>query len=247
MFAFTLLGVVLAQIASSVAHGGVTEYSIGSTKYTGWSPYNSATGQVTAERPYTSYNPITSATDPTLACNNAGGNGPSPQDITIAAGTEITAYWAQWTHLPGPVTVWLALCPGTSCTGTSSASTSLQWFKIDERGLINGTQNAGNWGNGIVLNTLQWTSTIPSTLKPGAYLLRHELLAIHQANAPQWYPECVQLIVTGSGTAYPTSSFLKPIPGAYSMTDPGVNIDIYSAEAMVLTNYTIPGPPVWPA
>ena len=41
----------------------------------------------------------------------------------------------------------------------------------------------------LVANNNSWTSTIPATLKPGNYLLRHELLAIHTSNAPQWYPE----------------------------------------------------------
>ncbi|KIO16258.1 carbohydrate-binding module family 1 protein [Tulasnella calospora MUT 4182] len=93
---------------------------------------------------------------------------------------------------------------------------------------------------------LKWPATIPSNLKPGPYLIRFETLALHQANTPQFYPECVQLIVTGSGTAFPTADYLKPIPGAWTATDPGVLIDIYSTAAQTETTYQIPGPPIYP-
>jgi hypothetical protein len=44
-----------------------------------------------------------------------------------------------------------------------------------------------SWGTNKVLKTLQWESTIPASLKAGNYLIRHELLALHQANTPQFY------------------------------------------------------------
>ena len=121
----------------------------------------------------------------------------------------------------------------------------LQWFKIDEAGLLSGTVYDGTWGNGKVMDTLDWTATIPASLKPGAYLIRFELLALHQANTPQFYPECANLIVTGSGSAFPSSAYLVPIPGAWGVNDPGVNIDIYSDAAKSMTSYPVPGPAVW--
>lgn len=113
------------------------------------------------------------------------------------------------------------------------------------------------------MNTLSWTATVPPSLKAGAYLIRFELLALHQANTPQFYPEyvifekpfniltristcrCANLIVTGGGSAFPSSSFLAPMPGAWGANDPGVNIDIYSDAAKSMTTYPIPGPPLW--
>ncbi|KAK7686521.1 hypothetical protein QCA50_010119 [Cerrena zonata] len=74
---------------------------------------------------------------------------------------------------------------------------------------------------------------------------RFELLALHQANTPQFYPECANLIVTGGGSAFPSSAFLAPIPGAWGVNDPGVNIDIYSDAAKSMTSYPVPGPAVW--
>jgi len=218
--------------------------SVGSTTYTGWSPYIPAAGQVSAERPYSSYNPSLDPVDPTMSCNDDGTSSAGQQSITIAAGDTIVAYWAQWTHAQGPVTVYMAACGGTTCTGVNSDT--LSWFKISEMGLISGTVYNGSWANGILMANLKWPATIPSNLKPGPYLIRFETLALHQADTPQFYPECIQLIVTGSGTAFPTADYLKPIPGAWTATDPGVLIDIYSTAAQTETTYQIPGPPIYP-
>ena len=127
------------------------------------------------------------------------------------------------------------------------------------------------------MDTLLWTTTIPASLVAGEYLIRHELIAVHQANNPQCmyfssspysysssifysfhlpsrrkptnktivYPECAQLVVTGSGTASPPSSALVSFPGAYSASDPGINFNIDSADAMKATTYQVPGPAVW--
>ncbi|KAG8857647.1 hypothetical protein FRB96_005665 [Tulasnella sp. 330] len=233
-----------AYIVTTAAHGGVIGLGIGSVNYTGWQPFNTPVGQISAERPYSSFNPITNAVDPTLHCNDDGTSSAGQVDISIAPGQGLIGYYSQWTHLPGPYTTYMALCPGTSCTGVSSIG--LSWFKTSELGLINGTVGNGFWANGILEATLKWTAPIPLGLKPGPYLIRYETLALHQANAPQFYPECVQVVVTGSGTLYPPSSYLVPIPGAWGANDPGVNIDIYSTAAQTETNYTIPGPRVWP-
>ncbi|CAE6456216.1 unnamed protein product [Rhizoctonia solani] len=117
---------------------------------------------------------------------------------------------------------------------------------VAEQGLISGTVGKGSWANGILLKELAWTAKIPSNLKAGNYLIRWETLALHQSNTPQFYSECAQLQVTGGGSAFPTSEYLVEIPGAWKASDPGVTIDIYSSAAQTQTNYTIPGPRVYP-
>lgn len=99
-----------------------------------------------------------------------------------------------------------------------------------------------SWGTAKVLKQLYWESTIPKSLAPGNYLIRHELLALHQANTPQFYAECAQIEVTGSGSAQPGDSFLANIPGYASQSDPGITVDTYGSSA---TTYTCPGPKVW--
>lgn len=74
--------------------------------------------------------------------------------------------------------------------------------------------------------TLKWSSKIPTNLAPGNYLIRHELLALHQSNAPQFYPECAQLVVTGSGSASPASGYLYSIPAYATASDPGVLVSV---------------------
>ncbi|KAG8687162.1 hypothetical protein FRC11_007687, partial [Ceratobasidium sp. 423] len=83
MYKLSALAVLLTQVGSIIAHGGVISIGIGGTKYQGWQPYNSPTGQVTASRPYSSFDPILSPTGATLHCNNNGESGPSQQTLTI--------------------------------------------------------------------------------------------------------------------------------------------------------------------
>ena len=153
-----------------------------------------------------------------MTCN---GGTSAALSASISAGATITAKWTQWTHQQGPVMVWMYKCSGafTACDGKSSS-----WFKIDQMGMTAPPLTGTSWGTAVVESTLQWTSTIPAKLAPGNYLIRHELLALHQAYTPQWYPECAQLTVTGSGTETPSGSYLTAIPAYASATDPGVYV-----------------------
>lgn len=70
--------------------------------------------------------------------------------------------------------------------------------------------------------------TVPSCLKPGYYLVRHEIIALHSAYAypgAQFYPGCHQLKVTGSGSKTPSG--LVAFPGAYKGSDAGITYDAY--------------------
>ncbi|KAH7339990.1 glycosyl hydrolase family 61-domain-containing protein [Rhizoctonia solani] len=223
---------LLACLGLVLAHGGVTSIAIGGTTYQGWQPFLGPANQVTSGRPYSSYDPILNPVASTMHCNDDGTAGPGQQTLTIAAGQTITSIYAQWTHAEGPYTVYLAACPNTGCTSVNSAT--VKWFKIYELGLISGTVYTGKWANGLLMANLKWDTVIPSNLKPGNYLIRWETLALHQSNTPQFYPECAQLQVTGSGTAFPSTS------------DPGVTIDIYSEAAKSQTAYIIPGPRIYP-
>lgn len=100
-----------------------------------------------------------------------------------------------------------------------------------------------------------WPVKIPSSLSPGNYVLRHEIIALHAAgssNGAQNYPQvsdlirlqrdvqtntgqCINLLVSGSGSTSPTG---VPATSFYKATDPGILIDIYSK----ISSYTIPGP-----
>ena len=94
-------------------------------------------------------------------------------------------------------------------------------FKIDEAGLLSGTIGDGYWGAGKMIDqNSSWTTTIPSTVPSGNYLIRFETIALHSLPA-QFYPECAQIQITGGGSRAPTSDELVSFPGAYSNSDPG--------------------------
>ncbi|EAT80025.2 hypothetical protein SNOG_12727 [Parastagonospora nodorum SN15] len=212
----TTFATAASLLATASAHGGVDTYKVGSTTYQG------ASGQKTLQRQYSTYDPlvIKDLSTVNIRCNNAGALGTGVSG-TLAAGDKLTAHWK---HFDGSGKV---------------------WFKIDQEGLVSGTENAGVWAGDTILDTLLWTSTIPASLAPGNYLIRHELIAVHQANNPQFYPECSQWVVTGSGTSSPSDSYLVSFPGAYKGTEPGIAFNIDSDAAKAATSYPIPGPDVW--
>ncbi|KAJ7186205.1 glycosyl hydrolase family 61-domain-containing protein [Mycena haematopus] len=197
--------------------------------------------------------PITDVTSNDLICN--GGINPyhvplPNTTITVPAGAQVTAEWHRTldgadpsdpsdpvdpSH-HGPVLSYLARIPDAQ----QSDVTGLQWFKIYEDGLIAANQS---WGvDRMIANKGKVTFTIPPCIAAGQYLLRHEMIALHGAVSypgAQFYMECAQIEITGGGSTSPaTVSF----PGAYKGTDPGITVNIYYP---LLTNYTIPGPPVF--
>jgi hypothetical protein len=196
-------------------------------------------------------------TDKKVMCNG----GTSAQlSAKVAAGGKIKALWSQWTHEQGPVMVWMYKCGSDfkSCEGSGK-----KWFKvhfpplyisitttinhtntpqIDQEGMTSPPLSGRNWGTAKVLKNLYWESVVPPSLAPGNYLVRHELLALHQAKTPQFYAECAQIEVTGSGNAQPGAEFLANIPGYAPQSDPGIMVDTYASTA---TTYRCPGPEVW--
>jgi hypothetical protein len=105
-------------------------------------------------------------------------------------------------------------------------SDSKVWFKIYESGFHPGIDRFGDWSYERDVASSSgwdqhpfankgWSLRIPRNLKPGNYLIRHEIIMI-ELFPPQHYPECAQLTVTGNGNKLPGSSHLVSFPGAYS-------------------------------
>jgi hypothetical protein len=239
--ALTTLALLAAEAA---AHGAVTSYVIAGTKYPGYQGFSPNSDPV-IQRQWPDYNPTTSATDSKIRCN---GGTSAKLAATVKPGDSVQAIWAQWTHSQGPIIVWMYKCSGdfSSCDGSGTG-----WFKIDEAGfkgdgkkVFLDSENPSGWEIAkLVGGNKQWTSTIPASLAPGNYLIRHELIALHQANAPQFYPECAQIVVTGSGTQQPDASFKAAIPGYAKQTDANIRVPINDRSQP--QTYKIPGPPVW--
>ncbi|KAH6669340.1 glycoside hydrolase [Halenospora varia] len=212
-------------------------------------------GQNVAIRPPSVNNPVTMVTGSSIACNTGLKSPVSTAVVKIPAGSTVSSWFqhviggAQGANdadnpiavsHKGPITVYLAK---VSNAATATDYNSYQWFKIAEEGL-----NNGKWAVDTMISKQGWWDfTMPSCVAPGQYLLRIELLALHSAysqNAAQFYMSCAGIEVTGSGTK--TGTDLVKFPGAYTPTDPGIMLNIYSGTPGVPNNggkpYPIPGP-----
>ncbi|KAK0455632.1 glycoside hydrolase [Desarmillaria tabescens] len=165
--------------------------------------------------------------------------------ITVPVGSTVTAEWHHTldgansadssdpidSSHKGPVMSYLAKVDNATQTDV----TGLAWFKIYEDGY---DASSSTWAvDTLIANEGKVSFTIPDCIKPGQYLLRHELIGDSYPGA-QFYMECAQLEITGGGSTSPsTVSF----PGAYAGSDPGITINIYQT----LSGYTIPGPEVF--
>ena len=233
----TLVG-ALALASTAYAHGHVKTYTLNGQSITGgvngglsrtpkpdtaaWLADNMDNGFVI------------DPTSPDIICHKGGI--PGAGSFTIAAGDTISMTWDQWPQShAGPVIDYLAPVSGDFA---SVDKASLAFTKIAEAGLSN-----GKWAGSDVLiaNGLTWPVTIPSSVAPGNYILRHEILALHEGNrqgGTQFYPQCMNIVVTGSGTN--TLSGGTPAQSFYKASDPGVLFDMYNNP----TSYPIPGPPL---
>ncbi|CAG7954103.1 unnamed protein product [Penicillium nalgiovense] len=176
--------------------------------------------------------------DPNIICHRDGAN--AALSATVTAGSSIDLQWTPWPESHhGPVITYLASCNG-DCTTVDK--TTLEFFKIEEVGLIDGTNPPGTWAaDDLIAAGDKWTVKIPSTIAPGNYVMRHEIIALHsagQTNGAQNYPQCFNLEVTGGGSDVPEGT---PGMELYTNTDPGILFDIYSS----LTSYDIPGPALY--
>lgn len=210
-------------------------------------------GLLTGMRAPSSNNPITSVSDGGFACNN--GLSSSSTIINIPAGARVGSLWqhviggAQYandvdnpiaTSHHGPIQVYLAKVSNAQSTSTSG----LSWFKVASDGF-----SGGKWGVDNMVANAGWSYfDMPSCIAPGNYLMRVELLALHNAyssGGAQFYMSCAQINVTGSGSFTPSSTV--SFPGAYSSSDPGILISIYGTGGVADNGgkpYTPPGPAV---
>ncbi|KAJ2911966.1 hypothetical protein MD484_g8449, partial [Candolleomyces efflorescens] len=228
-------------------HGYVQEITLGSTKHTGYLPYsdpyyNPPLQRIVRKIP--GNGPVEDLSLIDVQCNgwSAGGvvgSAPAPLVATVAAGATVKFNWTEWpdSHR-GPVITYMARAP--SDVTKWNPGNSAVWFKIDQ----SGKDASGKWAaaDTLVVNKGIYTTRIPPNLRPGQYIIRHEILALHAAwsyPGVQVYPSCIQVEVTGSGNALPTS--FVSFPGAYTAQTPGIVYDVYTNTGA----YPIPGPAVW--
>ena len=144
-----------------------------------------------------------------------------PRPVFRCAGPEYP-----WVHALGPLFAYMAACNGP-CNHFDPGNKRV-WFKIYESAFHDGfdyygendPQHQRGLGSGSAWDQSRfpnegWSVQIPKNLKPGNYLIRHEIIMI-ELFPPQHYPECAQLTVTGRGNQLPGDEYLVSFPGAYS-------------------------------
>ncbi|RDW61971.1 hypothetical protein BP6252_11404 [Coleophoma cylindrospora] len=244
MHSFTSAAFLTALLSATrvAAHGHVENIVINGASYEGFDinvfPYESNPPAVVA---WTTPNTANGFISPSqynssdIICHESATN--AQGYATVAAGDSISIQWTAWpSGHHGPVIDYLANC-GSDCTTVDK--TTLEFFKIDGVGLIDDTTVPGNWGTDeLIAENSTWLVTIPSSIAPGNYVLRHELIALHgaeSADGAQNYPQCFNLQITGSGTESPAGTLGTEL---YTETGAGIIVNIYSS----LSTYTVPGP-----
>ncbi|KAJ2083761.1 hypothetical protein H4R24_000532 [Coemansia sp. RSA 988] len=200
-------------------------------------------------RPYPSNRdfPVKDPSSTDLTCGTGGVSTTASETCPVEAGSTITVEWhhdndsasddiIDGTHL-GPCLVYMA--------PLESNGSGNVWFKIFEDGYDASTST---WCvDKIRSSGGKLDVTLPSDIKAGDYLLRTEVIALHESDTDysvnpdrgaQYYPNCAQLSVTGGGSAEPEGS---AIPGIYKTDSPGILFNLYNS----FTSYPIPGPDVY--
>lgn len=238
-------------LPTTSAHGRITNITTHSGAiYQGWDPASPQVQNLTAWRAANLGNifvPPSQFNTSHITCHyNAT---PGALHVPTAPGAELKLQWNEWpvSH-KGPVLTYLAACPG-SCAEVDKET--LGWVKIDEVGWLNSSGAdvlplGGTWGTDVLrANGASWMVKVPEALEEGSYVLRHEIIALHVAEAvdgAQAYPQCVNLKVSSAG-----GGNAKKLEGGvvgeklYGVRDKGVLVDIHGN----VTGYAIPGPKVW--
>lgn len=164
-----------------------------------------------------------------------------------------------WVHATGPILNYLADCKG-DCTKFDP--TNAGWTKISADGVNMNAEissdlrrtmagkpepyypaegKKGLWASAkLIQDGSVWRVPIPAQLKPGKYMLRHEISAMHSPKKNQNYIGCIQLDVTGSGSAtLPGGTQAKDL---YSPSSQFGTFNIYTDDH---AKFTTPGPALW--
>jgi len=188
-------------------------------------------------------NPVKNISLPDMACNV--NNVPVPNTVNVQAYDEITFEWYHNTRDDdiiasshhGPISVWIA--------PTSSEGAGDVWVKLFE------DTYTTSWAVDRLIISHGQHSIIVPPIASGDYLLRAEIIALHEADVSyednpvrgaQFYISCTQVhIDSPASTPLPTG---VSFPGAYNESSPGVVFNIYSLPA---TSYVAPPPDLWSA
>ncbi|KAF2188733.1 lytic polysaccharide monooxygenase [Zopfia rhizophila CBS 207.26] len=248
MRSLTIGSVISSLVAGVFSHGHLVSVVMNSASYTAFLPV--ATPDFTRAPPSIvrrigGDGPVLDISSKDITCNfNAepiADNGVS-RTGPVTAGSKIDMIWNGWPH-SGPILTYMAKCSGDGGCGNFTGREGNAWFKVDEMGWDATTEA---WATQVLFDQkFRWTFTVPACLTPGEYLVRHEIIALSDCKTPgkcQFYPECFQVKVLGSGTTDVEAAARVGFPGAYKKDDPGILWDTNSRNP---EDYVMPGPKVW--
>ncbi|KAK1224835.1 hypothetical protein PQX77_012250 [Marasmius sp. AFHP31] len=165
-----------------------------------------------------------------------------------------------WVHAMGPTLTYIASCNG-DCKNTNAAD--LDWVKIQYSGLNGGSitdqlRNAmssksepyktdGVWAMAqLVEDGSTYTHNIPQGLKNGQYMLRSEIIAVHNplrdgdnTSGPQSYVSCAQIeVVNGGDVSLPAGTKAGSL---YATDGDLAKYSVFTSP----TSFNEPGPQLW--
>ncbi|KAB5515349.1 glycoside hydrolase [Coniochaeta sp. 2T2.1] len=238
---------VLAAATAVAAHGWIDNWATNNVEYPGYNPtiapWVADQGTISWPAWNTDTGPVYSRDVKTadIICSINATNA-KKSATSVKAGGTIGLHWTTWPDSHhGPILSYLAACNGDCGTADKK---KLKWFKIAQTGQIAlgaGGGTAGRWADDILREANgSWSVAIPSSIKAGNYVLRHEIIALHSAydvGAAQLYPQCANIQIIGGGNRTPEGVVGTAL---YSETDPGLHYNIYNDESKPV--YQIPGP-----
>lgn len=166
-----------------------------------------------------------------MACEEAAA---APGVAKAKPGDQVTWFWegatpelanagyqsGSWVHAMGPTITYIAACNG-DCRNVNAAD--LDWVKIQYSGLNGGSitdklrsamnskpepyRTSGVWAMAqLIEDGSTYTHSIPQGLKNGGYILRSEIIAVHNplrdgdsTSGPQSYVACAQIEIENGG------------------------------------------------
>ncbi|KAK3291126.1 glycosyl hydrolase family 61-domain-containing protein [Chaetomium fimeti] len=248
------LSLAAALLATRVAaHGYINTFTLDGVDYEGFSRWNPSPDPNAISWSFSTPDegPELEITSPDFICRRDAE--PSSNYGTIAAGGTAAMFWTSddkvinpngWAESHrGPVMTYIAPCNG-DCASVDK--TSLRWTKIAESGLVSGPSNTqGIWATDVLReNGGINEATIPSSIAPGKYVIRNEIIALHRAhiNEPEFYMQCGNIEVTGDGTDDLSGSGV-PASELYSTSDS--QLFGFSVHDSNDSEWPIPGPPLY--
>ncbi|KAI1080704.1 glycosyl hydrolase family 61-domain-containing protein [Whalleya microplaca] len=194
--------------------------------------------------------PITNLDSPELACGIVGQT-PAPDTCAVKPGDKVSFEFRLWasgsppgtldaSHL-GPMAIYAKKVRDTSDDPTGGG-----WFKLWEDGHDDSTQK---WATDeLIANDGIVSVQMPSSLPSGNYLVRPEIIALHNlaAGPAQFYVGCAQISID-AGASKPLdipAAYEVSIPGYIKASDPSVNFNS-NPDAPKHFPYPMPGPQMY--